>query len=566
MPTKKLSHKAASKEAKYSQIAERSDYQNRFRSLRGTVEELMRQRTFDKNMLNKAAELREFLDRSSPEALARLEADHLMSRSMLAEVYDYFGDSRASCDSVKEGPKILSQLPTNIESGAHLEDRKIIRERIRYCLDYAQAAYYRTHQYAQAKQVVEKCRKLVFAGLRIENKFPCNGTLGKIMYYLGRIERQTNNFDAAIQCFDQAIRYFCARAEQKRNAASLRTTQIKEEIDNANYKTAICVGLGIGWVDYNRGLLASAATMVSTAKVMLVATEDEINKAYLDLLDGSITRSLAGNDPIKLAESIRLVEKALATFKKHGHVSYLGRASYELALGQLYLGNLSLCAAALHDLKESIKPDDHRWLCKSLIVESRMERRNKQASRAEELANEAFGIAQNFEQEANQSEALIARAESRINQGLYQGACEDLKLAIEIGTSGGSGVRAIANPKVEAVCNIHLARAYARQRDRRRALQHFDRWLQLQSFVEHRLIHNLGKEVQNEINSLRQDFVISVEESHLNYEEHEKNLRKWLVDRAKDKDTEKQKIAQDLGISRQTLYTWEKEAETSKNS
>src|SRR5207237_1429619 len=166
-------------------------------------------------------------------------------------------------------------------------ERQLTRERIRYCLDYAQAFHYRNNDYPTAKRIISRCRDLIFNGLQIKEKnlFPCYGTLAQLSYYLGRVHRQMNEYEEAEACFAQALSYYHRRAECKKEELKNKPDLVARELNFAQYKSSVILSLGLGWLHYTRGRLTQTLrNNILPARIMLVHTKDELNKAYVDLL------------------------------------------------------------------------------------------------------------------------------------------------------------------------------------------------------------------------------------------------------------------------------------------
>ena len=85
------------------------------------------------------------------------------------------------------------------------------------------------------------------------------------------------------------------------------------------------------------------------------------------------------------------------------------------------------------------------------------------------------------------------------------------------------------------------------------------RWKQLAFQVEHAAVVEMGRKVEADLRSLDTSFLISSDEHDLRYRTHEAALRRWLIEKARQASTKKSSVADELGVSRQTVDTWEKE-------
>jgi tetratricopeptide (TPR) repeat protein len=489
------------------------------------------------------------------------ELRYFKSKSMLAEAYDYFGRIKSSDELLDEGSNIFDQLQDlkDVEPG----NRKIIREKIWFCLHHAHAFLFRKYKYSEAKERVSWCRDFVTNKLRDEIVFPCYGTLALAEYYLGRIHRRLNEYDEAEKCFGRAIIYYGLRAKRKKeeyeNDESNREA-MHQELTLSEYKSAICLGIGIGWVSFARGRLNQAIYHnILPARVLLLRTGDKLRTAYLDLLFGAALRSKAGREDKdkNLPEAIENIESAYQVFKEHKHIPYTANAALELALAYLYNSEFDKALSKLIELESELKEeeDKSRWKCPRLLVRSRISRKMGNHEEAERLASEALAHAEQTDNVPYKIEASIVRSDARIALGRIEEARDDLCNALKLNKRGAKQ----ANPKVEAICQLHLARIYALEHDGPNAKSYFRRWKRLKQKVEHGVIRELARDVKKEIESLSKDFVIPADTKSLKYNDHLKDLQKFLVNQAKQRAYTIQETTKELKISRQTLHQWRKD-------
>ena len=488
------------------------------------------------------------------------EFNYLKSVCLIAEAYDYLGERLFAKEAISEGEEELEKLK---KPDTVVHDRRIIRERIRLGLDYAYITFYRFFDYDRARDEVLWCRNFVMQRLMTED-FPCLGTLAKADNQLGRIYMRKNEYEQAEACFDQAGRYYEMRAERMKKYCK-DNLKLQEELIFSEHKSGLCLGLGLGWTNFLKGQLKTALrNNVTPARMMLKRTDDALHIAYLDLLEGSIMRSLAGRlDKEKLEEAIIIIQAAHKVFKHYEHGPYTARAAYELSLAYLYNNELEKAASEVTEMEtvsENIsesEKDKKRWGCQALIVRSRIERASQKYVEALALAIDAFNWAKDTNQVLYQIEALITQGEARMMLGKIEDARANFQEALKLNTEPGlDGEEKQANPKLEATCNLHLARSYIKERKLRLAEDHFKRWSELRGQIEHCIIQEIALDVEREIRELKQDFLIPADTPDLTYETHRKALQQFLVERALSRDKTNKEIAQVLHISRQTLYKW----------
>jgi hypothetical protein len=106
----------------------------------------------------------------------------------------------------------------------------------------------------------------------------------KELIYLCKIYGQLGRLDDAEENFAKAIEYYHNRAEQKKRQFADDPRRARLEVDFALHRSAICLGLGIGWVNYTRAHLSRAFhNNILPARIFLVNSNDKLNQASLDL-------------------------------------------------------------------------------------------------------------------------------------------------------------------------------------------------------------------------------------------------------------------------------------------
>lgn len=520
---------------------------------------------YDLNLLASAERLNAILNANTEGDATRANGEYLKMKSMISEYLDYFGRFNEAKEVLADGQKVLEKVRRRKKAAAHIKDLdalKLAREEIRFCLEYAQT-FYRSHDYSTAKKIIVDCLNVVTKHIADEANFPCYGTRARTMYYLGRVHRQMNDYDRAESCFIEAIHYHHQRATRKleqpwRKTGSENTNAetIREELDFARHKSAICLALGLGWVSYTKGALIKAKSYIMPARVLLLSTKDVVNSAYLQLIQGAIERSLAGRDPEKLSKATELLRQSCQTFERVGHKAYLARAAFELSLAYLYAGDTAAAErerAKVEDI--SSQRNDVRWCCNSWILESRIRRAEGNVKAAELLATKASVQAEKSKQFLCKIDALIARAEARMMLERFTIARTDLQQALKINTARYPNTQGrsaeTTNQKIEAVCNLLLARTYISQKDSRQATRHLERWHELREHVEHLSVRELAEEVEKSFKSLRTPFVIPSSPPSLNYKKHRDSLFEWLRREAQHQAASKREQDKLLGLSRE---------------
>jgi tetratricopeptide (TPR) repeat protein len=117
---------------------------------------------------------------------------------LLSEVYDYYGQFRASGSVSRLGKTILSAPPRR-----RLLRNELAQAKVRLAVAYARSLY-RRNKYDEAEKLLMDCRDYVTSYIR-NDSFPNFGTLGEIAYTLGRLHLQRQRFLSALGEFNTAI-------------------------------------------------------------------------------------------------------------------------------------------------------------------------------------------------------------------------------------------------------------------------------------------------------------------------------------------------------------------------
>ena len=519
--------------------------QDRAADLEARIQRLFKRSQFDDELLGLVESLSGLVKEFRPEDPAFLKR-----RCLIAEIMDHEGRTQEARRAVQEAPMALPQLTPGPTVTPGLR-----RERIRLATDFARIYYYREHKYSAARQLLLQCLQAV-SDLASED-FPCFGTRAQVNYYLGCAHRQLGDYESADTCYGEAIRFYRERAGRVLATGRATTERGLDDMVFARHRTGVCMGLGLGWVNYTRGFLREALIHdIQPAEVLLQDSKDRVDQASLQLLRGSIERCLAGSDQAQLARAIRTVADAKRTFASHE--PYLARASFELALCRLYANQLDAAGREIDQiLSIAHNRRDLMWQCNAWIVRSRLLRRQgdlegalTEAEHAEQAAGQDAPV--------TRIDALIAKGEALLDQHHAIAAREAFESARGSLRRPHSGSLAAASPKIEGVLAVHTGRTYLLENNLVRVEECLREWERHAPLVQHRSVHELADRLRNDLRSRRMDFTLG-QADRLDYQRHHAALRRWLIRTAAQRGLGKSETARELGISRQTLHSWETE-------
>jgi tetratricopeptide (TPR) repeat protein len=480
---------------------------------------------------------------------------------MYAEIFDYAGQYQSAREVIEaDGRRSESILRNGLPESE--EERLLLKQRVWVVIHWAMT-FYRAHHYERARQLFLLCKEALEKRVVTEAD-PSAWTLSRIYYSLGLVQRQVYDYSSAREWFGKSI-------EEAQRSFKHRTDNL--EVTNPIYQNtrrltdfyvSKSLALGLAWTYYTEGQLLLASALVVTARYLLASTNEDVIRRYVEVVCGSIMAA-QGNRP----EAIKIFKEAYDTFDEHE--AYRIRAANELAVVYVHEFTRFLKSGDLRKSREceiearryikevkdfAISHSDIRWECNALIAESRLLRALGEYRAAEEVATEALDTG--GQQRFIRIDACIARGEARLNLEEFDEACEDFNRA---------RADSLDNPKVQAVCHLHLCRAYIGKDDNRRALQHRDEAARNLKHVDNKFVLDLEREVAGMMEKTTGgDFRIRFSESTLEPRKLEKEFRAFLARWAEHQagtNTDPWKL---LGVSKQTFYTWRLDGDSDRKS
>jgi len=477
--------------------------------------------------------------------LAGDELARLKICGMAAEIYDYVGDydsARVQVDEDgRESEKILRNYSPQQEN-----DRILLKQRVWILIHWA-STFYRTHQYRKARQLLMLCDEALHSKIISDND-PCFWTQSRIYYSLGLVQRQVYDYKSARHWFTKSIELAAQSFAQRTEVLTSTHPLYQRNKKLTSFYIAKSLALGLAWTYYTEGALELASSLVNTSRHLMADSGEVVIRSYIEILSASILASQG-----KRQEAIKIFESAYSTLEEHGHAAYRIRAAHELAVAYVHeyvreptSENLTFAQRYINEVKRS---SDVRWECNALITESRLLRAMGEFQAAEESAMKALELG--GKQRFIRIDAHIACGEARLELNRIDEACQDFTIA------QGEG---LDNRKVQAVCHLHLARAYARKGDQNRALHHHEEATRNVAHVDNAFVQSLAKTVDRLIE--RDDFYIPFSSQKLQPWLWEKRLHGFLADWAKHRAGIEGEPWKLLGISKQTFYNWKLEGDS----
>lgn len=498
-----------------------------------------------------------------------------------AEAREYFGTATPSyrLDLYQLAQRLHRELlkrkdvppdPVGVES----EERKTLKNVIRVIiagLEYLHGTSEFGTAIAYARELYDFVNN---SGLATKDN-PAYGTKSVVCYFLGRTHRQRgidDDYRLAIDYFYQCSEnYFelARQRESKNEVESSRHPESKnEDVIYARTRAMVSLAFGAGFLYHNAlSDLARAKGLIAQARLAFIKDDGGtcclLHYNYLELLYASILREEAGElDPAREGEepdeaakrvaakeeldrALRILNRCEETLARKP--SYYIRFLYNKALVYMYqgpdrYGEALDCVKRLLDMCQ----ENPRWLANGLVLKSRLERRLGDAEAA--LADALSAFNQAGSHLPIRVEALLARGKAQEDRGNLAGARADFEKASQLNNG--------ANRRLEVLSLILLAQVAIAQQQPQVALEKYAQAQELIPSINHGFILNRYRALQEKITNFQADFIIPSSTSDLTYEEHEKALRCWLLEKALREDNNLTRVAQRLGVSKKTLYQW----------
>ncbi|HEV7894139.1 MAG TPA: hypothetical protein VGP08_26225 [Pyrinomonadaceae bacterium] len=381
----------------------------------------------------------------------------------------------------------------------------------------------------EALEVFETLYRFISEVL-VSDNMPCNATQAILSYHLGSIRRLREEHQEAEEMYLRALDFYYKR--------SMTRPGDLDEFFFITRRVAMCVGLGLGWINLTRSYLRRAGHALATARALLAQIPDPVVRSFVDMLYGTINRVRAGNDKVELQRAIAMLARARDEFERHNHQRYRMRASYELALAYNLTGEFAEAERLLDYIEEHVSND--KWKANLHILRSRIRRNDDNIADALTEADLALTAALSSKLKLPLADAHITMGEAKFmlaergesQEATYAEALRDFEKA-RVQVQPETGGEAL-NQKILAVCLLRIAHCHVRDGRWKEANSHLKLWVELKPHIEHGWVLDvLAAQVEREFADMTQDFMISASDfKKWDYRENAERLQRWLLAQA----------------------------------
>lgn len=493
----------------------------------------------------------------------RTRADYFKACTLAYELHDnYHIDPEINVWAAEEARGVFHQLQEKLggrgaDSARETFGSAFLREQILWCTCYGNELK-RVGNTKEALKVFNTLYTLTDERVRTD-EIPCHATLGILSYHLGSVHRMMEKHDLAEAMYIRAIEFYYKR--------SLRRPGELEEFIFSTRRVAMCIGLGIGWVNLTRGYLGRAENALATSRALVVHIDDPVVSHYIEMLWGTIRRCRAGSNGAALVEAVEALKKARRFFRKRRHPRYEARACWELALAYSRMRRYGASEKYLLRTEgHSLQSHNDKWKTNVHVLRSRnlLERGESEESLRE--AEQALVAAKSSGIPLPLVDALITRGAAKLDLATgtkqtvstYSDALNDFREALQNLLPKGVGLDRVGqslNPKIAAVCLLRIAQCYVRKKRSREAGEYLERWKGLRQHVEHRWVHELAHQVEGELEGITKDYTVPAgDPSRWNFKARRIELQDWLVEQAlRNTRRDRKEAAKLLGLSARRL-------------
>jgi tetratricopeptide (TPR) repeat protein len=500
----------------------------------------------------------------------------LRARCLISEVRDYAGQTaEATACILEEGIKAIGTLKMLLHQPAlplhwSPDDFKYLQQQCWACLHLGMAAFYRKQLYKKAHEIFMLVANIL---QRLHQHLPCLIVLSRSHYCLGLVAREQHRFYDAREHFSTSLEYAGRRLDQKH--------AVGQAIDFLEYNIGRALGLGMAWLAYSRAAIAEANGSIVAARLLLQDKGVRYIRAYVDIVHACAERSRAEtveqiNNVIRLMQNalMELGDRDVLLKRSAGHIVYALRATSELARAHLSAARIYAKQKKTVESKQHLQQalnyinlvrkslrissvqasarlpiTDRRTYCNVLITASRVLRERKNFRGALALAERAAHYGMN---------GRFTKIDSWIALGEGHYYCQEYSKALECFLNVREDKRAQTNPKVIAVCDLHLARCHVALGQLERAQQILANWKGSGRLGGgNTFVRGLEAEINESLTNQEAPYSIPAK-ADLTADFWIEELKYWLATSALKRvgGTNDKAAANLIGKSKKTLHNW----------
>lgn len=530
--------------------------------------------------------------------------------SLAIEIYSEFGYSNKSKPTIErfktEIENILKEVTPNTFEGFSVEqidDYKALLEQV--CWVYAGAAitHYWYYENNEGLEWIRKANDVIEQHLIKDHNGiarHCSGIRARLSYYQALLYLQLNDAKKAEDVLETSLHFANARLSRiaEEHEKEDDYWQTPDGLRESRY-TNICVAKIQGFVKARihmvRGQLKESVFLLESAEVVLRQSQSPTMVQMIRLWLYKVKRARAGREveqlKIIIAELTRCYEVFSGTSKNakpaHQNLFYASVAAFEVALASLYqaqglrhknLEESDEWKDALRTARfflDNVRIQDEQWPSSTdfteyweflkALLESRIEREEKDYEKAKATAKRALALARSINRSDLIAEAYIGIGEALIK---LEQPTEALHRFIDAERENNSDAKK-SLAKIKAVCCLRKAEAYVELNQKHEAMRMLEEWKVLENQIEPKVIHFIADKVKLKLDGVIGDFKISRETTDLKLEGHSKRLEEWLtflILSNQKKKTKKDRpdpkwLTEDMGISLSKAYKLIKQVE-----
>lgn len=461
------------------------------------------------------------------------EIYYLWSLCLQAEIHDYYGDYDLARLVLKAtGPELEAKMNAD-ELGVSARTLKfsgsLLRQQLWTLVFYAHC-FYRDGRYKEAQDLLEnRIRGQLDRHLPLNTDEPSYGLRARVSYSLGQVKRQQADIAGVREEFMKSIEFTRKRLLAKLDLHSKLEVVCQREKRYSNYFLAKAFAFGLAWASYNSGELDRARTSAAAGCALLEATEDEVYKAYAQVMYAQIL--IAKTPPIKpgqpnppelqeafsiLQDLVEKPESALRRIPK-----FLARAQYALAGALFASGQYDRAESLAKTIYESTAKGS-RWHLDCAALRIRILLRQEKIEEARRCSDEFLDLVheKNMPQNAR-AEALLCRAEVLLKS---KSNLEEIEKALNEAQALWVG-----NPLATVLVHLHRARLHVLQKNASAAHHELSQWKASERRIEQGYVHELARDVANEIAGINNSFIITAQDMKGGYDSIEDDLKRWAI-------------------------------------